>query len=199
MSASVSAYVVYAATSHDLANHGAEHENFFYSSYDHDAAYAGALHGEPSWFSATVPTLIDPSLAPEGEHLVVLTTLITAKDGAQWRTLKPYYNDWLLGQAEERLPGLRGGLTLAEGASPRTMERYTRNEGGALYGFDVSPAQVGPGRPDHVTPLAGLYLAGHWTRPGGGIAGVVTSGVQAARKILGVATDADLLTHGFLS
>jgi prolycopene isomerase len=76
------------------------------------------------------------------------------------------------------------------------MERYTRNEGGALYGFDVSPAQVGPGRPDHATPLSGLYLAGHWTRPGGGIAGVVTSGVQAARKILGMATDAELLGRG---
>jgi prolycopene isomerase len=83
-------------------------------------------------------------------------------------------------------------LHFAEGASPRSFERYTRNEGGALYGFDVTPLQVGPGRVDNRTPLPGLLLAGHWTRPGGGVVGVVRSGLRTARLALGLPRDSDL-------
>ena len=137
------------------------------------------------WFSITVPSLVDPSLAPPGQHLLVLTTLVDARQSASWRDLKAPRTEALLRRAERRLPGLRASLRLAEAATPRTMERYTRNSGGAIYGFDVTPAQVGPGRLDNETPLAGLYLAGHWTRPGGGVAGVVRSGMRTAGLVLG--------------
>ena len=40
--------------------------------------------------------------------------------------------------------------------------------------------------------MAGLVLVGHWTQPGGGITGVVTSGVQTARALLGHASEAEL-------
>jgi len=72
------------------------------------------------------------------------------------------------------------------------MERYTRNTHGALYGWELSPRCIGPGRPATRTPLAGLHLVGHWTQPGGGVTGVVTSGVQAAREILGHARESAL-------
>ena len=90
------------------------------------------------------------------------------------------------------MPGLRAATTFCEGGSPRTMERYTRNEAGALYGFALSPDQVGPGRPAAATPLPGLTLAGHWTQPGGGVYGVLASGVEAARLVLGLPTQAEL-------
>jgi len=191
--ASISAFVVYAASRLDLAARGFGHETFCYADWDFDAAYQDALRGEPSWFSATIPTQLDASLAPEGEQLVMLTTLVGSRPPRPWAGLKKRLTERLLEMAEAELPGLTASLELAEGATPRSLERYTRNEGGALYGFELTPAQVGPLRPDHVTPLAGLYLAGHWTRPGGGVAGVMTSGVQAARKILGVVSDDVLL------
>ncbi|MEN8162422.1 MAG: FAD-dependent oxidoreductase, partial [Myxococcota bacterium] len=50
----------------------------------------------------------------------------------------------------------------------------------------------GPGRLDNETPLPGLLLAGHWTRPGGGIVGVVRSGLRTARIALGLEREADL-------
>ena len=98
----------------------------------------------------------------------------------------------MLAQAERRAPGLARHLRFAEGGTPRTMERYTRNTDGAIYGWEMSPAQVGPGRLADVTPVAGLHLAGHWTRPGGGIYGVVLSGIQAATRVLGMKTPASL-------
>jgi len=36
-----------------------------------------------------------------------------------------------------------------------------------------------------VVPLEGLLLAGHWTRPGGGVAGVVRSGMRTTGMVLG--------------
>jgi prolycopene isomerase len=182
---SISAFVVYAATSLDLAAADLAHETFLYPGADHEAAHRSGVVGEPNWFSITVPTLVDPSLAPPGQHLLVLTTLVGAQQSASWRDLKAARTEALLRRAERRLPGLRDSLRLAEAATPRTMERYTRNAAGAIYGFDVTPAQVGPGRLDNRTPLAGLYLAGHWTRPGGGVAGVVRSGMRTAGLVLG--------------
>ena len=88
--------------------------------------------------------------------------------------------------AERRFPGLGRHLRFVETGTPRTMERYTRNSEGAAYGWELSPSRVGPGRPGNRTPLAGLHLVGHWTQPGGGVYGVVSSGVQAARSVLGL-------------
>ena len=200
-STSISAFVVYAATSLDLSRHALAHETFLYAGPDHDAAYASSRAGapgmgaglaEPSWLSLTAPSLLDPGLAPTGEQLLVLTTLIDARAAMRWREAKPRLQQALLRLAERRLPGLARELRFAEGATPRSFERYTRNQDGALYGFDVTPAQVGPGRFDNETPLPGLLLAGHWTRPGGGVVGVVRSGLRTARIALGLERDADL-------
>jgi len=183
---SVSAFVVYAAARLDLPGLGLGHETFFYPGGDHEEAFAGTLAGSPSWWTATVPTGLDPTLAPEGEHLVILTTLVASGATRRWRDVKDAMTERMLDAAAARIPGLRDALTFAEGATPRTLERYTRNTGGAIYGFDVSPRQVGPGRPGPETEVRGLYLAGHWSKPGGGITGVALSGVLAARAIAGV-------------
>jgi prolycopene isomerase len=191
-SASLSACVVYAATTLDLARHELAHETFLYAGPDHDAAHASAASGSPAWLSLTAPSALDPGLAPRGESLLVLTTLVDARAAAHWRDAKASFQEALLARAARRLPGLAGALRFAEAATPRTFERYTRNEAGALYGFEVTPAQVGPGRLDNETPLPGLLLAGHWTRPGGGVVGVVRSGLRTARIALGRACDAEL-------
>lgn len=192
-SRSISAFVVYAATSMDLREAELAHETFFYPGPDHESSYASGLGGTPSWYSLTAPTLVDPSLAPAGQHLMVLTALVAARQQSRWSDIKGQRMEELLSRAERRLPGLRSSLLFAEPATPRTMERYTRNAGGAIYGFDVSPSQVGPGRLDNRTPLPGLYLAGHWTRPGGGVTGVIRSGLRTARLVLGLERESDLL------
>jgi prolycopene isomerase len=186
---SLSALVAYLAVEGDVAV--AAHESFVYSGWDHEQAYQSSLRGAPSWFSVTVPTRADASLAPPGESLMIATTLVPY-DAASWRRDKGRYQDLLLDAVETRFPGLRARLKFAEVGTPRTMERYTRNSGGAIYGWELSPRQIGPARPPQKTPIEGLFLAGHWTQPGGGIYGVVNSGVLAARAILGLPSDAAL-------
>jgi phytoene dehydrogenase-like protein len=73
---------------------------------------------------------------------------------------------------------------VSDAASPLTCERYTLNTMGAAMGWAFSPGMF-LRRLDQRTPVRNLYLAGHWTTPGGGVPAVALSGLGAARKILG--------------
>ena len=92
----------------------------------------------------------------------------------------------MLDRANDQLPGLKEHLLFVDAGSPETMERYTLNHQGAAYGWQVTPEQVGPNRIANQSPLQGLYFAGHWSRPGGGIYGVCVSGMLAAQQVLGI-------------
>lgn len=188
MKPSLSSFIVHAAASLPLSERDTSHETFLYASSDHDEAYRSCLAGDPSWLSVTVPTLADPSLAPAGAHLLILTTLVPYGAGTRWRSGRDRLTDRMLALADRHFPGLCERLEFVESGTPRTLERYTRNSGGALYGWELSPAQVGSGRLASSTPIPGLRLVGHWTQPGGGVYGVVSSGIFTARSVLG--TDA---------
>jgi phytoene dehydrogenase-like protein len=192
MKPSLSSFIVHAAASLPLSARETCHETFLYSSFDHDQAYRSSLAGDPSWLSVTVPTLADPGLAPAGEHLVILTTLVPYVAETRWRAGKDRLTARLLEIADRHIPGLCERLEFVESGTPRTLERYTRNRGGALYGWELSPAQVGSGRLAGATPIAGLRLVGHWTQPGGGVYGVVSSGIVTARSVLGPDVELDL-------
>ncbi|MEE2665332.1 MAG: NAD(P)/FAD-dependent oxidoreductase [Myxococcota bacterium] len=182
---SLSAFVVYGATALDLRDAGAEHEMFLYRTWDHEQDWAAAQHGEILRIGFTVPTLADPSLAPSGEQLFSITVLLPYALTTAWADEKQHYTEHLLDLANDAFPGLRDQLRFAEGATPRTFERYTRNRDGAMYGWNPSPEQTGPLRLAPKTPIPGLHLAGHWTQPGPGVYGAIASGRNTARTILG--------------
>jgi len=192
MKPSLSSFIVHAAASLPLSQRDTCHETFLYASFDHDQAYRSSLAGDPTWLSVTVPTLADPGLAPTGQHLLILTTLVPYGAQSRWRTGKDQLTGRLLEMADRHFPGLGERLEFVESGTPRTLERYTRNTGGALYGWELSPAQVGSGRLSGGTPIAGLRLVGHWTQPGGGVYGVVSSGIITARSVLGPGAALDL-------
>jgi phytoene dehydrogenase-like protein len=192
MKHSLSAFVLYGVTSCDLRSAGAAHEMFIYKGWDHDRDYANLQRGIISRIGLTVPSLADPGLSNVDESVFTVTVLLPYDLSRSWSDEKDFYVDLLIGEADAAVPGLRDGLRFAEGATPRTMERYTRNHAGAMYGWDLTPSQVGPMRLSQASPLEGLVLAGHWTAPGGGIYGVCQSGVGAAQLVLGYKREADL-------
>jgi prolycopene isomerase len=183
MRPSCSSLVAYLATDLPLSTETACHETFLYSTIDHEQSHLSSLDGRPSWLSVTIPTLADPSLAPAGEHLMIMTTLVPY-DAFDWRSDTRWMVDRMVDRAGEHFQGLSDHLSFAEGASPRTLERYTRNSEGALYGWAVKPSQVGPGRLPNDSPISGLQFAGHWTQPGAGVYGVVASGIHTARAAI---------------
>lgn len=185
MEPSISAFLVYAATTLDVAAAGLGHVNFVFKSWDQDEVYERGNNGDPAWFAISLPTLTDPALAPEGEHLVVCTAVAPYDIGKPWSEEKDRWTDFLLDEMDIVLPGFRNGLTFVEGATPLAMERYSLNQRGALYGWANTPQQTGSRRLSNKSPLPGLFLAGHWAQPGTGSMGCVYSGVRTSQMILG--------------
>lgn len=186
MEPSLSIFVVYIGTNLDVNQCGAHHEAFYYADADHEISYKQTLSGELSWLSVTIPTLVDPSLAPPGHHIVMLTTMVDADSQQNWSAAKPEMVSKVLALAEQKLPGLQDHIVVIEAGSPATLERYTSNYKGAAYGWACTPAQTGPNRLQHRSPIDGLFFAGHWVAPGGGVYGACFSGMQATQQILGV-------------
>ncbi|WP_188316527.1 phytoene desaturase family protein [Solihabitans fulvus] len=180
---SMSMFVVYAASTCEIDPATAAHETFVFTEDDHDVTYRRFLAAEAPASVVVVPTLLDPSLAPAGEHLVTSTALAPYHAGRDWSELKPVLQERYLDLVERLHPGFLAGLSHVESASPRTLERFTGNRFGAAYGWANTPHQAGSKRLNYATPIEGLYLAGHWTQAASALR-VIVSGCHAAREIL---------------
>lgn len=156
-----------------------------------------------SWFrtgvSEKVPffimnyTLPDKETAPAGKNVIVLSTCMPYdwnndwhefEDYSRYTALKHEVADVLIQRAADVLPGLADHIEVIEVGSPRTMEHYTRNPGGAILGWEHTPDQVFFNRLPQQTPVPNVVLAGAWTFPCGGQSAVLESGRLAAETIL---------------
>jgi prolycopene isomerase len=152
----------------------------------------GEIPNHPSMI-ISIPTLLDPSLAPSKQHLIKVLINVPYHYQDAWgkgdpeksSRIKEEFSQKILQQLEVRLvPNLRNHLLFYEAATPLTLERYTGNEMGAMYGLASTPQQIGNLRPSHRTPIPGLFQVGHYTQPSHGIVGASLSGLFAARMIL---------------
>ena len=91
----------------------------------------------------------------------------------------------LIARAEKDfIPGLSSMIDVKESATPLTNWYFTRNPGGAIYGFDQTVDNSFMNRLDCRTPVKGLYLASAWGNPGGGYGGVLSGGERAFRMMV---------------
>jgi phytoene desaturase len=193
---SLSCFVLYVATDLDLKGMGLPYFTYlrFLSDLEEEDRILrrGEIPQNPT-LMVSIPTMLDPSLAPPGRH--ILSVLINVPyhyqgkwgggDSEKYRKIKEEFSQKILHQLESKLiPDLRNHLLFYEAATPLTLERYTGNEMGAMYGLASTPQQVGNLRPPHQTPIPGLFQVGHYTRPSHGIVGASLSGFIAARIIL---------------
>jgi prolycopene isomerase len=193
---SLSCFILYVATDLDLRGMDLPYFTYLRSLSDLEEEDRILRRGEipqSPTMMVSIPTMLDPSLAPLGQH--VLSVLINVPyhyqerwgggDSEKYRQIKEDFSQKILRQLELKLiPGLRDHLLFYEAATPLTLERYTGNELGAMYGLASTPQQVGNLRPPHETPIPGLYQVGHYTRPSHGIVGASLSGFIAGRIIL---------------
>jgi prolycopene isomerase len=186
MKPSMSACAVYAATSNDLLQYHPAHETFKYNHWDHEQTWEDIVEGKPGGMSLSVMTMLDPNLAPPGEHIIIITAVAPYErgDGRSWDDVKDEYTEQLVGEFETVFPDLRSHLSFVMSGTPVTLERYTRNWRGATYGWELIPQQIGSKRLSHDTPIQGLYLSGHWTEEGPASFRVVLSGINTASRIL---------------
>ncbi|MBI4552415.1 MAG: NAD(P)/FAD-dependent oxidoreductase [Candidatus Latescibacteria bacterium] len=180
------------------------HTCVFHDTDDFEVAYQDIFADQPSFPSmvVTVTTKSDPGRAPAGQHQVILMGLAdygradawgapgenprdrTYRAVERYQHLKETIGSRMIAKAERLIPGLSEHAFIRKVGTPLTMERYTFNHRGAAYGWANIPSQSGAYRPGPTTSTAGLYLCGHWTFPGGGVAAAIVSGRRAAEAIM---------------
>jgi phytoene desaturase len=153
--------------------------------WDLDSAYRDALGGRVSGLAMHIPTVYDASLAPLGEHLVILQAFIPSDAEKLSPLASAQFAKVLLEGAERVLPDLRNHITFVDGYSEGSAQQHPLHRLGPIYGWAATPQQSGPRRLPNRTPIGGLYLTGHWTQPGHGIWTVILSGIITARLVLG--------------
>lgn len=158
-----------------------EAQGYYWDDWDMDRVGRDALR-----FKIFAPTLYDPDVAPPGRQIVIVQKVMEIDYDAidDWEEHKRHVEDFIFTHLERVIPGITGRIVVSRSASARTSWRFTLNQRGAMLGWEMSPEQLGQGRPELMSPVPNLFLVGHWTRPGGGITPVIVSAQQVARMIL---------------
>jgi phytoene dehydrogenase-like protein len=146
---------------------------------------------EELWVDCVVASNVDPTLAPEGRH--VMTTFVQyvpyrLKNGAgSWDENRELLGDRVVQKIAEYAPNVPEAIVARQVLTPLDLERvYGLTEGNIFHG-DLSLEQLFFMRPvagwaRYRTPVAGLYLCGAGAHPGGGVTGA--PGHNAARQVL---------------
>ena len=133
----------------------------------------------------TIPTLMDPSLAPCGHHIVETFSYADTVQLEYFSQKKAFEMNKILDKLERIFGDFKDRVIVSEASTPATIEKYTMNSQGSVYGWAFTKEQAGKRRMDFNLGITGLYQVGHWTKPGAGITPVVISGRLVARQILG--------------
>lgn len=158
-----------------------------------ERAYAEARSGRPSSepvLEITLPTSVDDTIAPRGKHLMSVFAQYAPyrlAGGDNWDDIKEAFADRCVELLARYAPNVPGAVVHRQVLSPVDLERTFGLTGGNIMQGAMSLNQLFfrrpvPGWADHRTPVAGLYLCGAASHPGGGVMGAC--GRNAAREIL---------------
>jgi phytoene dehydrogenase-like protein len=157
-----------------------------------DQAQAEARAGRPALdphVELCVPTVHDPSLAPEGKHVVTIdvnSQPYTLAEGT-WDDIRDEVADRAIAKIGDYFPNLPGSILERQVLAPPDLERVLGIGGGhALHGemafdqlFNLRPVR---GWGEYRTPIRDLWICGAGTHPGGGVTGA--NGRNCAREVI---------------
>lgn len=157
-----------------------------------ERAFDDAKYGQPSRepiLEITLPTSVDHTIAPENRHIMSMFVQYAPyrlSEGS-WDDQKEAFGDRCLAQLARYAPNVPASVLHRQVLSPLDLERTYGLTGGNIFQGAMSLGQLFslrpvPGWADHRTPLAGLYLCGAASHPGGGVMGAC--GKNAAEEIL---------------
>ena len=143
----------------------------------------------------TIPSTVDDSLAPPGCHVASLfcqhfaPELPPHSDGSarSWDDEREAAADCIVDTVTAHAPNFKASVIARQIHSPLDLERKFGLIGGDIFHGRMSLDQLWAARPvlghgDYRAPIAGLYMCGSGTHPGGGVTGA--PGHNAARAIL---------------
>ena len=137
-----------------------------------------------------IPSTVDDSLAPEGQHVASLFCQQFAPelpDGRDWDAEEGNAADTIIDTVEAYAPGFRASILGRQILSPKGLERKFGLVGGDIMHGNMSLDQLWSARPvlghgSYRGPIKGLYMCGAGAHPGGGVTGA--PGHNAAHVIL---------------
>ena len=146
------------------------------------------MEAEQGTIFVSIPTLLDPSLAPDGHHIIHTFTPSWIEN---WQNLSPSQYEAKKEAAAERVidrletifPNLSQHLDYQEVGTPRTHRRFLGRDNGT---YGPIPARKLPGlltMPFNRTAIAHLYCVGDSTFPGQGLNAVAFSGFACAHRV----------------
>lgn len=158
-----------------------------------ERGFDDAKYGKPSTepiLEITLPSAVDPSVAPPGQHVMnmfVQYAPYKLADGKSWDDVKESFADRCIDLLSRYAPNVKNAVLHRQVLSPLDLERTFGLTGGNIMQGSMIPTQLFSLRPvagwsDHRTPIAGLYLCGAASHPGGGVMGAC--GRNAAVEIL---------------
>ncbi len=196
MTIGLSTFTVYLGVDHDYRDaFDGSHEIYFSDTYNAQENMEAMLLGDIERVPGAVVnySAVDPTLAPAGKNTMQLTAVLPYDWENDWHWHEDYgdYIDLkteaalvLIERAEQFLPGLSEHIEIMEVGTPRTVEGYTLNPRGTIFGWHHTVAQTLEKRLPNQTPIDNLFLAGMWTQPGAGQTTVIQSGANVAKMIL---------------
>jgi phytoene dehydrogenase-like protein len=137
-----------------------------------------------------IPSTVDDSLAPAGQHVASLFCqqfAPTLPDGRDWDAEEGAAADTIIDTVEACAPGFRASILGQQVLSPKGLERKFGLVGGDIMHGNMSLDQLWAARPvlgngAYRGPLKGLYMCGAGTHPGGGVTGA--PGHNCAAEVL---------------
>uniref|UniRef100_A0A4W4E5U6 Pyridine nucleotide-disulfide oxidoreductase domain-containing protein 2 n=1 Tax=Electrophorus electricus TaxID=8005 RepID=A0A4W4E5U6_ELEEL len=159
-----------------------------------ETAYSEGQQGHPSsrpMIEMTIPSVLDPTLAPPGCHVVSLFTQFTPywlEGGRAWTDEdRENFANSVFDSAESYAPGFKESIVGKDILVPPDLERVFGLTGGNIFHGTMSLDQLYLARPlpsiaNYCSPVKGLYMCGSGSHPGGGVMG--SAGWNAAMTVL---------------
>src|SRR5262249_18730323 len=148
----------------------------------------GHFSDEP-WIELTIPSIVDPALAPAGQHVVSAYVQYAPYHlrASDWDREREGLADAATRAIEACAPGVGSTIAAREAFTPLDLERTFGLTGGHIFHGELSLDQFFVTRPllgwaRYSTPIRNLYLCGSGTHPGTGLNG--RSGANAAKEIV---------------
>ncbi len=153
-----------------------------------DTAKYGEISAAP-YLDVTIPSLLDPSLAPEGKHVLSAYFQFAPyqlKEG-NWRTRRDELAKRVIKTLETYSPNFAKLVEATHVITPADLEETYGYTGGHIFHGELALDQLFTMRPvldwaRYRAPVHGLFLCGNGTHPGNGLTGAC--GANAAKKII---------------
>jgi phytoene desaturase len=197
---SMSLFVIYFGTKRQYRDVGIAHHNIILSE-----RYKGLLreifsNGDlPEDFSLYLhmPTLTDPSLAPEGcESFYVLSPVPHLGANIDWTVQAKPYRDAIMNFLEENyLPDLQANIVTEHYIDPLHFEGTLNSYLGSAFSVQPTLTQSAWFRPHNRSEdFDNLYFVGAGTHPGAGVPGVLAS-AKIVDELIGAPVGASVPVH----